>query len=364
MGLRWSLISRFLVLGLLLSVGSCSEDPTKPIEPPPPGVLALAPGQLDYSIGDTAAVVTVSNDGEGRLAWSATTTVEWLSANPSSGTTTSEVDTIVVGVIRDGLTAGLYSSHLHVDAGGEADSVLVRVEIVDEPVSTYRVLGSYPHDPAAFTQGLVLENGVLFEGTGRYGQSSIRRVDLETGAVLDHRDLLNQYFGEGITIFADRILQLTWTNGVGLVYNPDPLVKIDEFTYEGQGWGLTHDDTRLILSDGTARLRFFDPETFAETGYVDVTDKDGDPIANLNELEYIEGEVYANIWYSDRIVRIDPGDGSVSGWIDLAGLLDGVEGADQANVLNGIAWNGIPGQLLVTGKLWPRLFLIELVPVR
>lgn len=225
---------------------------------------------------------------------------------------------------------------------------------------TYRVAADHPHDPNAFTQGLVLADGTLFEGTGLYGSSSLRRVDLETGTVLQQVDLAPDLFGEGITTYGDRILQLTWQARTGFVYDRGSFAVEREFSYDTEGWGITHDGTRLIMSDGTARLYFLDPETLERLADVSVA-WEGEPVERLNELEYIDGHVFANVWLTDRIAIIDPSDGSVVSWLDLTGLLSAEERAD-AGVLNGIGFDPDTGRLLVTGKLWPRLFEIELVP--
>ncbi len=227
---------------------------------------------------------------------------------------------------------------------------------------TFRVKHTYPHDPGAFTQGLVYENGFLFEGTGLYGRSSLRKVVLETGRVIRFQPLESRYFGEGITIFGNHVIQLTWVARTGFVYNKETFERMRSFTYAIEGWGITHDARRLIVSDGTPTLSFRDPETFQEVGRVEVRDDKG-PVTRLNELEYVDGEVYANVWESDLIARIDPESGRVLGWIDLTGLLAGRErlGADAA--LNGIAYDPAGKRLFVTGKRWPKLFEIEVVPV-
>lgn len=232
------------------------------------------------------------------------------------------------------------------------------------PVQGYRVVRTYPHDPAAFTQGLVYLNGVLYEGTGLEGRSSIRKVELETGKVLQQRALPAPFFGEGVTAWRGRLLQLTWQSQVGFVYDLATFRPMSRFAYRGEGWGLTHDGRRLIMSDGTARLRFLDPVTLRETGGVTVTDE-GRPVPNLNELEFVGGEVYANVWTTDRLARIDPATGKVTGWIDLSGLLSAADRrAGAVDVLNGIAYDAAGKRLFVTGKLWPKLFEIELTPPR
>lgn len=229
------------------------------------------------------------------------------------------------------------------------------------PVYSYRILHVYPHDPAAFTQGLVYEDGVLYEGTGLRGRSSLRRVALATGEVLQQRDLPDQLFGEGITIWGDAVIQLTWQSHVGFVYDKASFDLRRQFRYPTEGWGITHDGTRLIMSDGTATLHFWDPATLAEIGQVKVYD-DAGPVTRLNELEYVRGEIYANIWQTDRVARIDPQTGRVVGWIDLGGLLNKGETGQPVDVLNGIAYDPDGGRLFVTGKLWPSLFEIELTP--
>ena len=231
------------------------------------------------------------------------------------------------------------------------------------PVYDYEVVRTFPHDPTAFTQGLVLRDGVLLESTGR-APSSIRRVRLEDGVVLQKHELAPEFFGEGLTEIDGRLVTLTWTNGVGFVWNAADLSPVSRFAYAGEGWGLTHDGSRLILSDGSPNLRFLDPATFAETGRVAVT-LNGRPVRQLNELEWIDGEVWANVWQTDFIVRIDPASGHVVGIIDLRGLLPaGVVKDPRDDVLNGIAWDAASRRLFVTGKNWPSLFEIKLTGPR
>jgi len=223
----------------------------------------------------------------------------------------------------------------------------------------YEVVRSYPHDRDAFTQGLIFRDGVFYEGTGLNGRSGIRKVKLETGEVLQARPLAAEYFGEGITDWKGQIIQLTWQTEVGFVYDMKTFEQTKRWTYAGEGWGLTHDDTRLIMSDGSSQIRFLDPAALKETGRITVRDAAG-PVNRLNELEYVKGEILANVWTTDRIARISPQDGRVTGWIDLSGLLPPAERHADA-VLNGIAYDAAGDRLFVTGKLWPRVFEIKLV---
>src|SRR5437762_3292564 len=229
---------------------------------------------------------------------------------------------------------------------------------VNIPQYTYQVVRVYPHDPAAFTQGLQYIDGALYEGTGLNGRSSIRKVKLETGEVLQKSDLTAEYFGEGITVWKNDLIELTWQSGIAFVYDKTTFQPRRRFNYLGEGWGLTHDDVNLIMSDGTDRLRLLDPATFAERRRIQVT-AGGLPIRNLNELEFVKGEIFANIWQTERIARIAP-DGRVVGWIDLGGLLAPSERAGL-DVMNGIAYDAAKDRLFVTGKLWPKLFEIKVV---
>jgi glutaminyl-peptide cyclotransferase len=224
------------------------------------------------------------------------------------------------------------------------------------PVYTYRVVGTYPHDPAAFTEGLVYTDGIFYEGTGLYGHSTLRRVDSETGQVLQSVDLAGKYFGEGVAMVDDSLIQLTWHEHTAFIYDRHNFAVTGQFTYTTEGWGLTYDGRNLIMSDGSNTLHFRDPSTFKETGSIQVFDGET-PVSLLNELEFIRGEVYANVWLTDRIARIDPQTGRVIAWIDLTGLKP-----PQTDELNGIAYDPEQDRLFVTGKLWPYLYEIELVP--
>jgi glutaminyl-peptide cyclotransferase len=229
----------------------------------------------------------------------------------------------------------------------------------DAPVYGYRIVHVYPHDQDAFTQGLEFRDGFLYEGTGLNGRSSIRKVDLETGKVLQQIAVGQQYFGEGITVIGNELLELTWKAERGFVYDRNTFAQIRSFEYPGEGWGLTHDAGRVYMSDGSSQIRVWDSSTLRETSRVKVHDG-SHAVDSLNELEYVKGEIYANIWQTDKIARIAPADGRVTGWIDLTGLLSSEE-KSSADVLNGIAYDAKADRLFVTGKLWPKLFQIQLI---
>jgi glutamine cyclotransferase len=235
------------------------------------------------------------------------------------------------------------------------------------PVYGYRVVHTYPHDRGAFTEGLFYQDGFLYEGTGMNLQSSVRKVKLETGEVVQKFDWPEAYFGEGIVRWGDKLYQLTYQNQVGFIFDFRTFAKKGEFQYQGQGWAFTTDGKRIYM-DGSRdvraevsdpEIRVLDPETLRQTGVINVT-ADGVPVKNLNELEWVKGEIFANIWQTDRIARINPKTGKVVGWIDLSGILS-PEDREGADVLNGIAYDAQRDRLFVTGKNWPKLFEIKLV---
>ena len=226
---------------------------------------------------------------------------------------------------------------------------------------TYEIVNKFPHSRDAFTEGLLYDGGFLYEGTGGYGGSSIRKVDLTTGAVLQKRMLPTIYFGEGIVIHQNRIIELTWSSRIGFIYDKATFDSLDLFHYPTEGWGMTTDGTRLIMSDGTSMLRFWNPATLEQVDSIQVKDR-GVPVTVLNELEYIRGKIYSNVWKTDRVAIISPRTGRVEGWIDLSGLLTDEDRILPVDVLNGIAYDSGAGRLFVTGKLWPWLFEIKLVP--
>ncbi len=228
------------------------------------------------------------------------------------------------------------------------------------PLSRYVITHVYPHDSHAFTQGLEYRDGALFEGTGLHGESTLRKVEIASGRVLQRASIPAEYFGEGITTWGQTILQLTWQSEIGFVYDRTTLKQLRTFRYTGEGWGLTHNATHVIMSDGSASLRFLDPRTLTETHRLLVTDA-GIPVRDLNELEWVNGEIYANVWQTSFVARISPTSGRVLGWIDLSGLLSPAEERSGVDVLNGIAYDPARGRLFVTGKLWPKLFEIQVV---
>lgn len=228
------------------------------------------------------------------------------------------------------------------------------------PLYTYRIVNTYPHDSSAFTQGIFFHEGFLYESTGLHGRSSLRKVDLKTGRVLKSRRLPGKYFGEGATLHGTRIYQITWKSKMGFIYDPENFRRTGQFSYETEGWGITSDGVHLIMSDGTSTLRFLDPQTFKVTRKMEVTDA-GKSVSGLNELEYVKGEIYANLWNRGYIVRISPDRGEIRGWIDLRGLYAELGGNREWDILNGIAYDAENDRLFVTGKSWPKLFEIKII---
>ena len=230
------------------------------------------------------------------------------------------------------------------------------------PTYDFKVVRSYPHDTQAFTEGLLYRDGFLYESTGLNGKSSIRKVDLASGKVLQSKDIPPQYFGEGLTVWGDTLVGLTWQTQTGFVFDLKTFEVKSQFSYPGEGWGLASNGKELVLSDGSATLRFLDPKTFLEVRRVKVT-ADGIAVNQLNELEVVEGEIFANIWHTNTIARIDPASGKIVGWIDLGKLYpEAGKGQNGENVLNGIAWDAEKKRLFVTGKLWPKIYEIKLIP--
>ena len=244
----------------------------------------------------------------------------------------------------------------HATAG---DAPLMSEDARPPAVLNYEVVKTWPHDRGAFTQGLIYRDGFLYESTGLNGHSSLRKVKLETGEVVQHATVANEYFAEGLTDWKDRLIQITWQSKIGFTYDLKTFKPIAQFNYSGEGWGITHDAKRLIMSDGTSTLRFLDPESFKPTGTLEVTYQ-GKPLANLNELEFVRGRIFANVWQSNSIVVIDPANGRVTAQINLPGLLNAEDRSVAVDVLNGIAYDAKHDRLFVTGKLWPKLFELKL----
>lgn len=243
--------------------------------------------------------------------------------------------------------------------------LLPALAVASDPIPAYRytVVHAYPHDRTAYTEGLFYRDGALFEATGTVGASSVRKVELNSGKVLQQTATPWPDYGEGIVAWKDRLIQLTWQDHEGIIYDLATLTPRAKFAYSGEGWALTDDGTHLLMSDGTPTIRVLDPDSLQQVGHIDVT-ADGKPLANLNELEWVKGELYANVWLTNRIARIDPASGKVVGWIDLTGLgPDPSTLPDPTNdVLNGIAYDAVHDRLFVTGKCWPQLYEIRLLP--
>ncbi|CAA9401231.1 MAG: Glutamine cyclotransferase [uncultured Pyrinomonadaceae bacterium] len=236
------------------------------------------------------------------------------------------------------------------------------------PVYTYEIVNTFKHDPKAFTQGLVYENGFLYESTGQTGESTLRKVELESGKVLQKHDVDDDIFAEGMTILNGKIYQITWQDGVCFVYDLKNFKLLEELKYNGEGWGLTNDGTNLIMSDGTHIIKFLDPQTLKTVRALPVFQETGKPLFKINELEYVKGEIWANIWHSEEIgkpnhiARIDPNSGKLLGWINLQGISPDDVARDEENTLNGIAYDAGGDRIFVTGKNWKNLFEIKIKP--
>jgi glutamine cyclotransferase len=227
------------------------------------------------------------------------------------------------------------------------------------PIYSYNIINTYPHDVSAFTEGLVYESGYLYESTGKHNETTLRKVDLQTGEILKLYKLDGSYFGEGITLYNNKIFQLTWKSNVGFIYDKDSFKLINKFYYNTEGWGITHNDEHLIMSDGTDEISFLNPQNFKKVYSIKVHDE-FKHITGLNELEFIKGEIYANVWRSNKIARICPHSGEITGWIQLKGLLSPKE-YKNAGTLNGITYDKQGNRIFVTGKMWPKLFEIKLI---
>lgn len=251
------------------------------------------------------------------------------------------------------------SKDVNKTASLEAVSKLAQADRAATTVYDYEIVKVHPHDANAFTQGLVFDKGVLYESTGLRGRSTLRKIRLETGKLLQIHYLPERCFGEGLTLWQDNLIQLTWQSGTGFIYDKHSFAQLGEFHYPTEGWGITYDGSHLIMSDGTATLHFLDPHTFSEVKRLEVRDR-GVPVFRLNELEYINGEIYANVWGIDYIAKVASTTGQVVGWVDLTGLRGLLDNAQGADILNGIAYDAASEHIFVTGKCWPKLFEIKL----
>lgn len=338
-----------LLCVLLLGLGACAwpmetGDSLQRIGPAAASPIFTPPGDLAVTQAPASPTVLVTGAATDLPVFTHT-----LTTTPQ--TTPPRTSSLLGGDFRCSFVEG--TAQQAGESGAQQAGVIPRYRV--------QVVKAYPHDPAAYTQGLFFQDGVLYESTGQYGFSSLRKVDLESGDVLQQVDLPEQYFAEGLTALGERIYQLTWQENLGFVYQKDDFSLQETFSYPGQGWGLTQDGERLIMSEGSSQLIFLDPDHLQATGGVVV--RNGDmPVELINELEYIEGEVWANIYKSACIARIDPHSGQVVGWVDISGLLTPQEMA-RAEVPNGIAYDAQTGRIFVTGKWWPWVFEIELLAI-
>jgi glutamine cyclotransferase len=363
----------FLILFLLIINLSCGPnkevngDPVRPTAPKvsrvstlqePARPLTLPIGEeieVKLQLPDSVALDSVQVFLGGALKRS----IMGGTAAPTSGVLEFNLPTAGEKTGKSGLRLRIYLE------GGFSENQSQQITFLSDIVPieyTYRVIKEYPHDPAAYTQGLQYVDGWIFEGTGNYGTSSLRRVELESGKVEKNRDLDQSLFGEGITVFGERIYQLTYKSQVGFIYDKSSFEEIQKVYYQNQeGWGLTHNGTELIMSDGTHVIYFLDPEMFTINRQLEVYHNEG-LADSLNELEYINGKIWANRYYTDEIVIIDPETGKVEGRINLKGILKATDRKSNTNVLNGIAWDQAGDRLFVTGKRWPKLFEVKAIP--
>lgn len=370
----------FIWFGFLAFSCSCSE---KGKSTRPPAVNDTIPPQVSVVRPNGSEVFYVGS--QDTIRWVATDNLSVDSVNlyySTDGGSTFTY-TIATGEPNDSMYVwtipSTLSSNCKVKAvaydpafnqAGDTSDNTFSITALDSTTVTYgfNLINAYPHDTAAWTQGLVFENDTLYEGTGLIGYSSIRKVQLETGAILQIRRMTGPYFGEGITIWQDKIFQLTWRSHVGFIYDRASFDSLGRFYYPHEGWGITHDGTRLIVSDGTSRLRFWNPLTLTPIDSIDVYEVRPDatfPVPLLNELEYVDGKIYANVWQSDMIAIISPQTGKVEAWIELTELVAREDGRyAPSDVLNGIAYDDVNDRLFVTGKYWPEVFEITIDVVR
>jgi len=346
-----------VLLGAVLALCSgCSEE-SSPADRPPSCVVVSPADGASFAFGDTVEVLVDAYDPEGQPL-----SVRFFVDGVLRFTDREPPYVYVVDGIAYGAGERSISAAASDPEGNEtSDSVTITVISPTTPVYGVRVVAQHPHDPRAFTQGLAYDAGFLYEGTGLWGQSSIRKVEISSGEVLLSRSLPTAYFGEGIAIVCDTIYQLTWKSGAGFIYTKADFDSVGTFSYGTEGWGLTTDGSRLIMSDGSSTLYVLDPFSFSVTGEIEVVEA-GEPVRELNELEYIEGEIFANLWRRDspyryRIARISPRSGEVTGWIELRNIVDD---HSEQGVLNGIAFDAALRRIFLTGKNWDILYEIEL----
>lgn len=346
-----------ITLALAIALTSCGDtsEPDRLTQQPTKTKLAKIEGITSgqrLAVGDPVSF-QVSTDDSGATVDSIAVSLAGAEINISGGQVT---------INTEALSVGKKTLKLGVTVNGEVEKYSYTLEFLSDIIPTpysYERVAYYTHDPGAYTQGLFYLDGFLYENTGRKGESTLRKVDLETGSVLEKYFLADEYFGEGITYWEDKIIQLTWKANEGFVYRREGFEQLQSFNYPTEGWGITTLEEGLVMSDGTSTLYFLDPETLLETRRMEVYDDKG-PVVDLNELEYIEGEIYANVFTTDDIVTIDPNTGKVLSRINLADLMNAKWGR-PIDVLNGIAYDKARKRLFVTGKLWPRLYEIRLV---
>ncbi len=327
--------------------------------------LTVTPTELEFGAQDTLRLILVRNEGARTLDWSVSAGESFTIVSPSRGLSRQGApvpDTIRVSIDRAGLDAGAYVDTVRIGSNGGRAAIPISLEVSGTPVWSYTIVDSFPHDRSAFTQGLAVRDGILYEGTGRYGTSYVRALELETGRLLRSKKLRGSYFGEGIALVESLLYQLTLNAELAMVYEESSFERLYTVSYSSEGWGLAYDPggDRLVRSDGSERIYFHDPASFEPLGQVDVYDGD-DPVWRLNELEVIGGVLFANVWKTDRLARIDLETGQVLSWVDLTGLEALADYGSRIDVLNGIAYDEASGRLFVTGKLWPVLFEIELI---
>ena len=350
-------MNKFLLLALtaLCSVAACDREKSNNSSNKSLSFSAVEPGSL-INKGDSVSL---------QLSLPADLSFDSIAYSLNDKPYVTVKDSGAVWLKTDSLGMGSQLITANVFKAGQSESASTNIVVVASKLPeqySFTVVNTYPHDAHAYTQGLEYHDGFLYESTGQRGQSTLRKVELKTGKVVKKIDLPSKYFGEGMTFVGDKIVQLTWEEGVGFVYDRNSFEKVGEFPYQAskEGWGLCFDGQRLIKSDGSNRLYFLNKDNFKEEGFIEVYNHTG-PVDKLNELEYIDGKIYANVYYSDVVVVIDPHSGQVEAEINLIGLLPQKDVTEDTNVLNGIAYDQQGKHLYVTGKNWDKLFEIKLL---